>query len=189
MSKPSIIPRGMTLEGELAGEGDIVIFGQVLGEIHTEGFVVIETSGSMRGPVHARAVTIRGRLLGDVFARECAHVDAGATVVGDLAAPRVRVVEGARFRGRVIMGEAPHLASAGSALAPADAAPPESSARRSRAASPPEELSPVPSSPISSRSSASAEEASPRALEASAPAEFRMPLPRRVPAKIRAARG
>ena len=101
MRKASVIPSGVTLDGEIEGQGDLVIFGHVTGPIRLDGALVIEGSGRVDGPVRARSISIHGTLLGDAFAGRLVRVDAKGKVVGDLSAPRVNVVPGARFRGRI----------------------------------------------------------------------------------------
>lgn len=106
MNKPSLLPEGVVLEGSLEGSGDFVVRGRIEGPIHIDGTLLIDESGLVRGHVHARSVTIRGVLKGNAFGDESVRIDASARVVGDVTAPRVRVVRGARFRGQVHMGEA-----------------------------------------------------------------------------------
>ena len=103
MTKASIIPPGVALHGELEGEGDLAVFGTVLGEIRVTGPLTIERGGAVHGDVTGRSITVRGTLVGNARASERVEVDEGAKVVGDLHAPRVRVETGARFRGRVYM--------------------------------------------------------------------------------------
>lgn len=101
MKKPSVLPPGLRLRGEVEGEGDLIVFGQIDGPVRVDGALVIEAGGMIRGHVHARQVTIRGALKGDAFADQGVRVDASARIVGDLTAPRVRMTPGAQFSGQV----------------------------------------------------------------------------------------
>lgn len=103
MSKASVLPGGMKLVGDVGGDEDLVVFGAVEGEVHIGGALVVEQSGSVRGNVHARTVAIRGTVVGDATAGETIRVDDGGRMVGDVRAPRVNIVKGARFRGHVHM--------------------------------------------------------------------------------------
>lgn len=105
MNRPSIVPRGITLDGDVEGTEDLVVFGRIHGEIRIDGVLVVEESGVVRGDVFARSVTVRGELAGDAWGQEFVRVDAAGRLVGDLNAPRVKVVDGARFRGRVHMAD------------------------------------------------------------------------------------
>jgi cytoskeletal protein CcmA (bactofilin family) len=130
MTRPSLIPGGVTVEGELTGKGDLVILGRVLGDINIDGLLIIEEAGAVRGQVRASSVVVRGALAGDAIGQESVRVEATAQVVGDLRAPRVKVADGARVKGRVQIGAeaglgahrpAVHAVTSASASAPAAA--------------------------------------------------------------------
>jgi len=106
VAKPSILPSGMKLVGDVTGEEDFVVFGLVEGEVHVDGTVVVEQSGIIRGNVRGRTVTVRGVVVGDASADASIRVDDGGKMVGDVSAPRVNIVKGARFRGHVHMVDA-----------------------------------------------------------------------------------
>lgn len=103
MAKPSILPSGMKLVGDVRGDEDFVVFGTVEGEVHVSGSIVVEVSGAVRGNVQGRTVAVRGTVVGDASAEESIRVDSGGHMVGDVRAPRVNIVKGARFRGHVHM--------------------------------------------------------------------------------------
>ena len=103
MSKASVLPTEMKLVGDVSGEDDFVVYGSVEGEVHIDGVLVVERSGSVRGNVSARTVAIRGVVVGDASATETIRVDEGGSMVGDVRAPRVNIVKGAKFRGHVHM--------------------------------------------------------------------------------------
>lgn len=125
MTRPSLIPGSVTVEGELSGRGDLVILGRVLGDITIDGLLIIEEGGAVRGEVRAASVVIRGALAGDAVGQESVRVEASAQVVGDLRAPRVKVADGAQVKGRVQIG-----AEAG--LSPLKQAVPGPRVRRAR---------------------------------------------------------
>ena len=103
MNKASVLPTDMKLVGDVRGEDDFVVHGSVEGEVHIDGVLVVERSGSVRGNVSARTVAIRGVVVGDASATETIRVDEGGSMVGDVRAPRVNIVKGAKFRGHVHM--------------------------------------------------------------------------------------
>lgn len=105
MRNPSVLPPGMKLVGEVQGDDDLVVLGSIQGEIRINGDLLIETSGAVKGDVHARNVTVRGAVVGDAFGESSVRVEPGARMVGDATAPRVNIVEGALFRGRIHMGD------------------------------------------------------------------------------------
>ncbi len=108
MNRASILPSGVVFEGTLEGTGDLVVRGTVVGSIQIDGALWIEAGGVVRGHVQARVVTVRGVLKGNAFGDEAVRVSATAKLIGDLTAPRVQVVPGARFKGAVFV-ESPNL--------------------------------------------------------------------------------
>jgi cytoskeletal protein CcmA (bactofilin family) len=103
MKRPSVLPNGLRLVGDIEGDDDLVIAGNVEGEVRIDGILIVDPSGVIRGDVSARAVTVRGVVVGNVEAAESIRVDEGGRMVGDLRAPRVALVEGALFRGKLQM--------------------------------------------------------------------------------------
>jgi cytoskeletal protein CcmA (bactofilin family) len=93
----------LSFKGELSADEDMVLLGRVEGSItHTESLTV-GASGVVIGDLCARVLTIKGTVEGDLEASEAIVISPSANVLGDLVAPRVSVVEGAVFNGRVIM--------------------------------------------------------------------------------------
>ncbi len=71
--------------------------------------------GVVIGDIKARAITVKGTVDGDLEASESIAITPTANVLGDLTAPRVGIVEGARFVGSVKMT---HISVTASADAP-----------------------------------------------------------------------
>lgn len=115
MSRGSVLPEGVTLEGEIRGQGDLVVAGVVNGPVQIDGHLAIEAGATVRGEVKARSISIRGTLLGPAIADETIRLEPGARMVGDARADRVAVVDGAMLRGRITMtgGQPSRRSSAG----------------------------------------------------------------------------
>lgn len=94
------------IEGTVTGTEPVLIEGTVKGNINLQSDLRIGTKARVEATVHARNVTIEGRLTGDVSADERVELVATATVDGNIKAPKIIVAEGARFRGSVDMGTA-----------------------------------------------------------------------------------
>ena len=84
----------------------VVIEGMVRGKINLSGELRIGTKARIEATVHAKNVTVEGKLTGDVSADDRVELVASATVDGNIKAPKIVVAEGARFRGSVDMGSA-----------------------------------------------------------------------------------
>ena len=97
------IAAGSKVEGTLTGPTDLLIEGEVDGEIRVDSAVAIGTGGVVRGPITAQTVRVDGRVIGNVQATERVEVTLSGGLEGDIAAPRVIIAEGAFFKGRIDM--------------------------------------------------------------------------------------
>jgi cytoskeletal protein CcmA (bactofilin family) len=96
----------VTVDGTVTGSEPVLIEGTVRGKINLSGELRIGTKARIEATVHAKNVTVEGRLTGDISADDRVELVAGATVDGNIKAPKIVVAEGARFRGSVDMGSA-----------------------------------------------------------------------------------
>ena len=66
--------------------------------------MTIGTEGVVQGNIHARVIVIDGSVEGDLHGSESVVVNANGRVTGNIFAPRVGLVDGALFNGRIDMG-------------------------------------------------------------------------------------
>jgi cytoskeletal protein CcmA (bactofilin family) len=102
----------VAIDGTITGSEMVLIEGAVTGKIKLTGELRIGTKARIEATVHAKNVTVEGKLTGDVSADDRIELVATATVDGNLKAPKIIVAEGARFRGSVDMGSAKPAATA-----------------------------------------------------------------------------
>jgi cytoskeletal protein CcmA (bactofilin family) len=102
----TFIGPNVTVDGKVTGNELVLIEGTVRGEINLAGDLRIGTQARIEAKVHAKNVTVEGKLTGDVTADDRVELVASATVDGNIKAPKIIVAEGARFRGSVDMGSA-----------------------------------------------------------------------------------
>ncbi|MEA2562636.1 MAG: hypothetical protein QOH06_4140 [Acidobacteriota bacterium] len=97
------IAPGSRVQGQLSGPTELLVEGEVEGEIRVDSTVMIGTEGVVQGPVTAHVVRIGGRVFGNVTASDRIEVAPSGSLEGDAAAPRIIIAEGAFFKGRVEM--------------------------------------------------------------------------------------
>jgi cytoskeletal protein CcmA (bactofilin family) len=97
------IAPGSRIQGQLSGPTELLVEGEVEGEIRVDATVMIGTDGVVQGPVTAHVVRIGGRVFGNVTASERIEVAPSGSLEGDVTAPRIVIAEGAFFKGRVEM--------------------------------------------------------------------------------------
>ena len=126
----SFIGAQTQIKGNIEADEDLLIMGRVEGDISLgNGALQLDADSSVLGDISARAVTIRGSVVGNVTAEEMVHISEEGRVVGDLTTGRVTIEDGAQYSGRVEMG--PVQTAEGERTAPRAAAqPPAATAAR-----------------------------------------------------------
>ncbi len=92
------------IRGDLAGDEDLLIQGQVEGTITLEqNLVTIGKEGKVNATVNARVIIVEGQVDGDLNAEEQVTLKKSAGVRGNIVSPRVSLEDGARFKGSIDM--------------------------------------------------------------------------------------
>lgn len=100
----AIIGPKIRFKGELAGEEDLLIQGQVEGTINLKNnTLTIGEQGVVKANVIAKTVTIEGTVEGDLFGQERISILASSNVKGNIVADSVILEDGAKFRGSIDM--------------------------------------------------------------------------------------
>jgi cytoskeletal protein CcmA (bactofilin family) len=96
------IGQTLFLKGTLSADEDIRIAGRVDGAIELQGHVLtVQPTAELTAGVSAKSVIVEGAVRGDIVAGESVALQVTASVAGKIAAPRIAILEGADFNGRV----------------------------------------------------------------------------------------
>lgn len=101
----ALLGRGTRFEGKLTFEGRVRIDGHFVGEVFSEGVLVVGEEAELTvtaldvGTLIVRGGTIRG----DITARVTVEAYAPSTVLGNISSPEVFIDKGVRFEGGVKM--------------------------------------------------------------------------------------
>jgi cytoskeletal protein CcmA (bactofilin family) len=116
----SRIRAGLRIHGEISGNSDLYIDGELQGKIRLGAArVAIGPNGKVQADIDAGAVTIDGSVQGNIKASESVRLGAGSNVQGSVLTPRIGIDDGARLRGKVEMVKAGSMTSASTTSAPA----------------------------------------------------------------------
>jgi len=92
------------IKGEVSGDEDLLIQGQVEGTITLEAHeVVVGESGQVFADILAKTIKIDGKVNGDVTGTENVVISKLGNVRGNIVAPRVLLEDGAIFKGSIDM--------------------------------------------------------------------------------------
>lgn len=102
----AVIGRSIQIDGDLRGEEDLRIEGEVSGTIHLKNnSLTIGTQGNIKADVYAKSIVVDGSMEGDLYGSERVAVRKNAQVAGNITAPRVSLEDGARFKGSIEMDQ------------------------------------------------------------------------------------
>jgi len=102
----AIIGRSIQINGDVKGDEDLLIEGDVSGTIELKNHALtVGKEGKVKATIHARSIAIDGTMEGDLFASERIAIRATANVRGNLLAPRVSLEDGAHFKGAIEMDQ------------------------------------------------------------------------------------
>lgn len=116
------IGQSIVFKGELTGDEDLEIDGQVDGDVNlTNHALTIGANGRLKAEVNAKTIIVIGQVKGNLIATERIEVQATGVVEGDLRAPRLNVQEGAVLSGAIDMSGAASPAASKKPEAPSAA--------------------------------------------------------------------
>ncbi|MFQ6609519.1 MAG: polymer-forming cytoskeletal protein [Fidelibacterota bacterium] len=95
----TIIGPKVEVQGSISAEGGLLVYGVVIGDIHTNGLVRLSQGSYVKGVVNAGDVRISGTLDGDLIVARKAELGSKSVVTGNLTAKILVIEEGARFEG------------------------------------------------------------------------------------------
>jgi cytoskeletal protein CcmA (bactofilin family) len=115
----SIVCKGISIRGEVWGDEDLQIDGELSGTVKLIGArVSIGPEGRVAGNIQAREIIVRGTLKGNLRASERILMGGTGRWEGDGVSPRLAIEEGATVRGNLEVADSPEKKAA-AAPAPA----------------------------------------------------------------------
>jgi cytoskeletal protein CcmA (bactofilin family) len=118
----SIVCKGISIRGEVWGDEDLQIDGELSGTVKLVGArVSIGPEGRVAGNIQAREIIVRGTLKGNLRASERILMGSTGRWEGDGVSPRLAIEEGATVRGNLEVADAPEKKAAAPAPAPVPA--------------------------------------------------------------------
>ncbi|MBK6694635.1 MAG: polymer-forming cytoskeletal protein [Myxococcales bacterium] len=90
------------VRGRVSGEGNLVVAGELEGNVSLRGELSIERGGNVAADViEADSIAVAGTLTGEMRVTGRVHVAAGAAARGDVSGGALVLDEGAEFDGRI----------------------------------------------------------------------------------------
>jgi len=104
-AQTTVIAKGTTIEGKFSCTDNVRLDGAIHGEVHVDKRFVMGEGSHVKGNIHTRDATIRGKVNGDLFVKEALHLLESAVIEGNITAKTMIVDEGARYNGSCKIGD------------------------------------------------------------------------------------
>jgi cytoskeletal protein CcmA (bactofilin family) len=88
------------IKGNLKFSGELSFDGKLEGEINTDGVLVLGDSAVVNGNINAQSVIVRGKITGNINAKEKIEIKTKTELFGDIRASKLMVEEGVTFVGK-----------------------------------------------------------------------------------------
>lgn len=98
-SMSSIIGPDLEINGDINIKGDLLIYGQVVGNINCDGLVTTMKGSIVNGSIATKFADISGKIEGNLEAKNKVSLSSTASLSGDLLASIIVIEEGAKFNG------------------------------------------------------------------------------------------
>ncbi len=99
----AFVGKGVEFKGTITYSGTVRIDGYLDGEIHTDGVVLIGEEAVIQAKITAGTVVCKGKVTGDVVAKDCIKLRAPAVINGSVKAPVLSMEDGVLFNGALEM--------------------------------------------------------------------------------------
>ncbi len=96
----NLLNSDVEIKGNIKFSGELTFEGKLDGEIQTDGALNLGDSATVNGNINAQSVVVRGKVNGNITAKEKIEIKAKAEVFGDIRAARLAVEEGVTFVGK-----------------------------------------------------------------------------------------
>jgi cytoskeletal protein CcmA (bactofilin family) len=99
----AFVGKGVEFKGIISYSGTVRIDGYLDGEIHTDGVLLIGEDAVIRAKITAGTIVCKGKITGDVVAKECVKLRAPAVMNGSVKTPVLSMEDGVLFNGALEM--------------------------------------------------------------------------------------
>jgi len=96
----NVLGSDVEIKGNIKFAGELAFDGKLDGEIHTEGTLHLGDSAVVNGNISAQTVIVRGKINGNIIAKEKIEIKGKTELFGDIRAAKLAVEEGVTFVGK-----------------------------------------------------------------------------------------
>src|SRR5208283_1330902 len=96
----NVLNSDVEIKGNIKFSGELTFDGKLDGEIHTDGTLALGDSAVINGNIGAQSVVVRGKITGNINAKEKIEIKAKTELFGDIRATKLVIEEGVTYVGK-----------------------------------------------------------------------------------------
>lgn len=101
----AFVGKGVEFKGVISYSGTVRIDGHLDGEIHTDGVLLVGDEAVIQATVTAGTIVCKGKITGDLSAKERVKLRAPAVFNGTMKTPMLSIEDGVLFNGGLEMSQ------------------------------------------------------------------------------------
>ena len=100
VNSKNILNSDVEITGTLKFSNELTFDGKLDGDIASEGILNLGDKAVIKGNLNVNSVVLRGKINGNVMAKERIEIKAGTELFGDIRSAKLAVEEGVTFEGK-----------------------------------------------------------------------------------------
>ncbi|HTF97178.1 MAG TPA: polymer-forming cytoskeletal protein [Cellvibrio sp.] len=120
-NNPTLISRTTRVNGDLYFSGELIIEGQVTGNIYSDdekdAKLVINDKGSVEGEIRAPVVIVNGKVVGNIHSNKHLELAAKGNVTGTVHYASIEMIKGAQLNGSMVNNQSQQPVSSAGVVA------------------------------------------------------------------------
>ena len=96
----NVLNSDVEIKGNLKFAGELTFEGKLDGEINSDGTLNLGDSAVVNGNINANTVVVRGKVNGNIIAKEKIEIKSKAELFGDIRSSKLVIEEGVTFVGK-----------------------------------------------------------------------------------------
>jgi cytoskeletal protein CcmA (bactofilin family) len=97
----NILNSDVEVEGILKFAGELTFDGKIDGDVKSDGILNLGDNAIVKGNVETGSVVVRGKINGNISAKDRIEIKAKTELFGDIRAPKLVIEEGVTFVGKI----------------------------------------------------------------------------------------
>jgi cytoskeletal protein CcmA (bactofilin family) len=96
----NVLGSDVEIKGNIKFTGELTFEGKLDGEVQTDGTLHLGDGAVVNGNISAQSAVVRGKVNGNITAKEKIEIKAKAELFGDIRAAKLAIEEGATYVGK-----------------------------------------------------------------------------------------